>query len=251
MKLLGIALLLLNVALFAWQYNQRVEEATRERLTRPPLPAGAPKLELLSEMGDLPALRTPEAEAAPAPAIEPEVKADVAPADLCIEAGPFGDESARDGFRDWIGDLVATLQFRVETVRKRQLFWVYLEPTPDRDAEQSMADLRRRGVKDYMMIRRGGLKNAISLGLFRSQDSVNRRLAELNEQGYKPVVVPRYETTDRYWVAAQFAAAHDALPDIPEAVTGAAEVTEIECDLLPLIIETDAGATADEPTETN
>ena len=161
------------------------------------MPAGTPKLVLLSALDVLPQLKAPGTEPAPAVPGESGIKADVAPADLCIEIGPFSAEPARDGFTDWIGEFVAALHFRVETVRKRQLYWIYLEPKSDVEAEQRMADLRRRGVEDYMMIRRGGLKNAIWLGPFSSQDSVNRRLAELNEQGYQPVVVPRFER-DRF-----------------------------------------------------
>ncbi len=150
------------------------------------MPAGTPKLVLLSALDVLPELKAPGTEPAPAVPGESGIKADVESADLCIEIGPFSAEPARDGFTDWIGEFVAALHFRVETVRKRQLYWIYLEPKSDVEAEQRMADLRRRGVEDYMMIRRGGLKNAIWLGPFSSQDSVNRRLAELNEQGYQP-----------------------------------------------------------------
>ena len=70
MKLLGIIFLLLNVVLFAWQYNLRVEEATRELIERPPLPAGTPELVLLSELDALPPLKTPVT--APVPAVPSE-----------------------------------------------------------------------------------------------------------------------------------------------------------------------------------
>ena len=252
MKLFGIVFLLLNVVLLSWQYNLRVEEATRELIERPPMPAGIPKLVLLSELDVLPQLKVPGTEPAPAVTSESQVKADVEAADLCIEVGPFSNESARHGFTDWVGEFVAALHFRVETIRKRQLFWIYLEPKSDVEAEQRMADLRRRGVQDYMMIRRGGLKNAISLGLFSSQDSVNRRLAELNEQGYQAVVVPRYETTDRYWGTAQLAADSETLPEIPDELLGAAELAEIECvELVQVSAVSDSGIAADDPTATN
>ena len=216
------------------------------------MPAGTPKLVLLSALDVLPQLKAPGTEPAPAVSGESEIKADVEPADLCIEIGPFSAEPARDGFTDWVGEFVAALHFRVETVRKRQLYWIYLELKSDVEAEQRMADLRRRDVEDYMMIRRGGLKNAIWLGPFSSQDSVNRRLAELNEQGYQPVVVPRFETTDQYRVAAQLAAKHESLPEIPGELLGAAELAEIECvQLVQGGAESDSDVTAGEPSETN
>ena len=232
MKLLAIGLLVVNVLLFGWQYNQQVENATRKVVMRPPLPEGVQTLVLLAEMETLPSLMPSAEDAVPPDMSESEVNADVVPADLCIEAGPFSDASTRDGFKEWMAELVAALHTRSETVRKRKLFWVYLEPTSDLSVQQSIVDLRDRGVQDYMLIRRGGLKNAISLGLFSSQDSVNRRLSELEEQGYIPVVVPRFETTDQYWVSAQLAVEYGSVPDIPETLLGAAKVAEIACDNL-------------------
>ena len=252
MKLVGIAFLMVNVLLFAWQYNKHVENATREVVMRPALPADVETLALLSEMDTLPLLRPSAEDAAIGDLSESEVKADVEPADLCLEAGPFSDAAARDGFKDWMADLVAALHTRSETVRIRKLFWVYLEPTSDLGAQQNMVDLRDRGVRDYMLIRRGGLKNAISLGLFSSQDSVNRRLSELKEQGYKPVVVPRYETTDQFWVSAQLAAEYESLPDIPETLLGDAGANEIGCDTVTWIsAEHELNGDSVAPVETN
>ena len=118
---------------------------------------------------------------------------------------------------------------RQETIRQRQLFWVYLEPTSDTEAMDSINDLKRRGVTDYMLIRRGGLKNAISLGLFRSQDSVNRRLAEMTRQGYKPVVVPQFDTVENYWVRATLAEEFADLSVVPEALVGESTLEQIDC----------------------
>ena len=117
-------------------------------------------------------------------------------------------------------------------MRQRRFFWVYLEPTTDEAAQANLDDLRNRGVTDYMLIRRGELKNAISLGLFRSQDSVNRRLAEMSEKGYKPVVVPKFETTEKFWLAAQLAAGNEDSLDIPSALLGTAEARPVSCQAL-------------------
>ena len=156
-----------------------------------------------------------------------KIRADVDAADVCIEVGPFAQVAARA--RDFIDELSAAIHLRTVSVRKRYLFWVYLEPVPAGEAAHSITDLERRGVKDFMLIRRGGLKNAILLGLFSSQDAVNRRVAELSEQGYQPAVVPRYETTDRFWLAAQFAAGHEDAPDIPHELLAGAAIEPVNC----------------------
>ena len=234
MKWLVIALLTANLAFFGWHYNQQVETAMREATVRKPPASTAPPLQLLAELGTLPAQKAGDGASATAPTVAPtaEVHAHIPAADRCLDIGPFDDSAVRDRLRDWLREYVARLQTRAEAMRQRQFFWVYLEPTSDESAQQSLADLRAHGVTDYMLIRRGDLKNAISLGLFRSQDSVNRRLAEMTEKGYQPIVVPRFETSERYWVSAQLAAAHSERLDLPETLLGGTPVRSIDCALL-------------------
>ena len=122
-----------------------------------------------------------------------------------------------------------------ESTRKGRLFWVYLESTSSDEAERNLNDLRASGVTDTLLIRRGGMRNAISLGLFRSQDSVNRRLAEMNEKGYTPIVVPRYETSEQFRVVARLAAGNEAFPTVPERLLGGAQVQDISCAQTPAL----------------
>ena len=219
MKIFAILLLLANVGLLAWQYQRHVQTLARSQVVHEPLPSDAAPIKLLAELPTLPPLRqTPTS--AVAPAVTAEVQADVVAADLCVNVGPFADAASRDEVRDWLHDYVAATYLRVETVRKRQFFWVYLEPSSDSAAQRNLAELHDRGIQDTLLIRRGDLKNSISLGFFRSQDSVNRRLAELNEQGYKPVVVPRFETSDLYWLAARLAERYVEVPEIPATLLG-------------------------------
>ena len=232
MKVLAIALLLANLGLVAWQYQTHVQTLARTHVAHEPLPSDAAPLKLIAELPSLPPQRNVRS-AAPAPAVTAEVQADVTAADLCIDVGPFGDVSARDTVRDWLREYVAASYMRVETVRKRQFFWVYLEPSSDSAAQKNLADLHDRGIEDTLLIRRGDMKNSISLGFFRSQDSVNRRLAELNEKGYKPVVVPRFETSDLYWLSARLAEQYTSAPDIPATLLGSsAKQKTIACETM-------------------
>jgi hypothetical protein len=69
---------------------------------------------------------------------------------------------------------------------------------------ETIKDLRNKGASDFRLITGGNLANAISLGVYSSQASVNDRLGELQEKGYTPVVVP-YATGKRiFWVDAWF-----------------------------------------------
>ncbi len=235
MKLLVVALLLANAAVFGWQYTVSVRNATRAIVERPPpLPTDTPSLVLLRELETLPKEKSPaEPVQIPEP-VESEVKADVAAGDQCIDIGPYAEAAARDALGEWMQDFVASSHTRSVTVRGGQFFWIYLEPSSTSEsARENLAGLAEKGVQDYMLISRGDLKNAISLGLFRSQDSVNRRLAELSDKGYKPVVVPRYEETQAYYIALQLALSADGRPDIPASLLGEAKVTELDCSELP------------------
>jgi len=147
----------------------------------------------------------------------------------CARIGPLRDVARVEALERWFAGRPVSLQRRVEDGPQRKLFWVYLEPSgSEAQAHTRLDDLRRRGVEDYMLVRRGGLKNAISLGLFSSQESVNRRLAELADQGYRPVVVPRHEAERLYWLDLGLPGA-EALEQLMRAAPTEATVREVDC----------------------
>ena len=235
MRWLAVLLLSANAVLFAWLYQQRVQERTRAAMADGPLPPAAPMLRLLGELPEMPPPRagaiTPDT--SPATADTSEVLAHVAAADRCLSVGPFASIVARDRVRDWLRDYVAQIDTRTESTRERRFFWVYLEPTSDQEARARMDALQRRGVTDTLLIGRGDLRNAISLGLFRSQDSVNRRLAEMNEKGFRPVVVPQFETRETFWVDARLAEEFGDTLDIPDVLLeNAATAQAVDCGVL-------------------
>ncbi len=240
MKWFAIVALLANVIVFGWQFNEQVRQKAAASAGTPPLPRGTPGLRLVSELRTVPAPRESAREAAtdaggrdqstvPKVDLTTELNNLGASSDTCISVGPIEDDQHLERVRTWLRSHATAVHTRQETIRQRQLFWVYLEPTSDTEAMDSINDLKRRGVTDYMLIRRGGLKNAISLGLFRSQDSVNRRLAEMTRQGYKPVVVPQFDTVENYWVRATLAEEFADLSIIPEALVGESTLEQVDC----------------------
>ena len=79
---------------------------------------------------------------------------------------------------------------------------------------QAMADLESKGVKDLRLIEIGNMQNAISLGLFSTQASVNKRLNELKNKGYQPVVIPYRDADAIYWVDVRLQGQQDVLNDM-------------------------------------
>jgi len=110
---------------------------------------------------------------------------------VCYTYGPIPNLKESRLLSDWLNERDILYNQRQTDEQGRQLFWVYLAPQGSREsAEAAMKDLTQKGVKDMRLIREGDLSNAISLGLFSSQASVNRRLNEIKAKGYQSVVIP-------------------------------------------------------------
>ena len=133
----------------------------------------------------------------------------------CFRFGPLPEEILATGLSDWFKSRRASANIRYTDEQGKKLFWIYLTPRQSRSgAMDIILDLRKKGVSDYRLISRGNLQNAISLGLFSSQASVNKRLRELEKKGYKPVVVPYYNGKRIYWVDVKFQVELDLIDEI-------------------------------------
>jgi hypothetical protein len=123
---------------------------------------------------------------------------------LCVSFGPFADSYQAGELSNWLRDNDIQTKQRTEGNTKDQYFWIYLSPSETKDqAMAAIADLKGKGVQDYKLINKGNLQNAISLGLFSSQSAVNRRLNELKNIGYQPIMVPYHKTEIIIWVDAK------------------------------------------------
>jgi hypothetical protein len=104
-------------------------------------------------------------------------------ADVCVEWGPFGDAERNGVLLDLeplaLGRLLT--QKRVELVNP---FWVYLPAAPNRaEADRRAADLKNRGIREAQVVENGAQRNAISLGIFRTEEAANARVADLAKGG--------------------------------------------------------------------
>lgn len=123
---------------------------------------------------------------------------------LCVSFGPFAEKRQADELSNWLqGKDIQTKQ-RGEGGKQDQYFWIYLSAGESEDeAMAAIADLKGKGVKDYKLIDKGDLQNAISLGLFSTQSAVNNRLNELKSIGYQPIIVPYHKNQSIIWVDAR------------------------------------------------
>jgi hypothetical protein len=70
-------------------------------------------------------------------------------------------------------------------------YWVYIAPLKTRaQAEQKITQLKERGVADFFVIQEAGVwQNAISLGVFKTEEAAKNYLAKLQQQGVRSATV--------------------------------------------------------------
>ncbi|MBI2800027.1 MAG: hypothetical protein HYX63_07025 [Gammaproteobacteria bacterium] len=246
MKWLALLLVLANALYFGWRFNTRLQEAAREPRMAAPLPPDTPTLKLVSELDQLPPTRdtepttaaTAEPTTSPGASVPAETSADSSaeaspehgvPSEVCVTIGPFAAVVDARKVEQWLTPRAAKVQRVSQTINSRRYFGVYLEPKNTSEARANLADLERKGVHDVLLIQRQDLSHAISLGLFSSQDAVNRRLAEITKQGYQPLVVPQVETTEATWLRANLAVGYEDPALIPREDLYGAAVETIDC----------------------
>ena len=120
---------------------------------------------------------------------------------FCLSYGPFTEQQQALELMDWFTEREVTVNERIEKEHSDQLFWIYLSPQESKEnAIHAVEELKKKGIKDYRLINTGDLKNAISLGLFSTQVTVNKRINELKNKGYQPIVVPYRNAKQIYWL---------------------------------------------------
>lgn len=148
----------------------------------------------------------------------------------CFTFGPLAEEIMATGLSEWFTSRGVRINKRSTNERGKQLFWMYLAPKGSlTDAMATVFDLRDKGISDYRLISRGDLENAISMGLFSSQATVNRRLKELEKKGYNPIVVPYYDEKSLHWVDVQLSTEVAALETVIEGFPSMYNYITVDC----------------------
>lgn len=131
------------------------------------------------------------APATPAPALSAPAKvAAEPPAPVCLE---WGDFSGADMTR--AAEALSALKLG-EKLSQRQIeynigYWVYIPPLKDKSAvNQKIAQLKARGVVEYFIVPDAGpWLNAISLGIFKTQEAAQHFLDSLRVKGVRSAQV--------------------------------------------------------------
>lgn len=128
----------------------------------------------------------------------------------CFAVGPFLKQAALRSTQIWLQSRMARVK-EVQKQERRVVHTVYL-PTDGtmEGGKAAKARLRDLGFHDVSLIRSGDLVNRVSLGVFRSEDSVRRRLAQMAKKGLEAKVETKTHESQRAWLR--------VLPDSAAAV---------------------------------
>lgn len=185
MRALFLALLFANLALYAWWRYGVPEDAAPAPLSRQIAPD---KLKVVAP-ADLP----PPSAATKPPASAP-VSAPTAAA-ACLEWGSFtvADAPRAEQALESLGLGARLAQRRSE---EQAGWWVFIPPQANRQsALRKAAELKQLGVEDYFVVQEdGAYRWALSLGVFRTEEAAQARLAALRGQGVRTARVGARDT---------------------------------------------------------
>jgi hypothetical protein len=190
MRTLFLLLVLANLLFLAYAHVAREGANAESQVSQ--LQMSPEKVKLLKSAGQ-PVVESPKAP--PGKAIPPALPKELAPIPAaCIEWGLFaGPAVARAEAA--LAKLGLT-EGRVErAVADAGGYWVYMPPLKTKpEIDKKIAELKKLNVTEFFVVQDAGQwKNAISLGIFRTDEAAQAYLAKLKEQGVRSAVSTRRE----------------------------------------------------------
>lgn len=222
MKWVIVCLVLMNAAFFGWQLSRDREAAIVDQ-PEAPVTASAMvnRLLLVSELerGVLrQRLAAPSRQSGPTPqpqaaqglrmlerptsstSLEPAQAGPEASGIECYTLGPLQNEDDISALSAWFAAQGSRAKLRTDERREVVSTWVFLPPLETRDAADArVREMQAANIDDIFVIPRGDMANAISLGLYSQEESLQRRVAQLEARGFAPSVLPRYRTVVASW----------------------------------------------------
>ena len=255
MRTVFLFFLLLNAGYFYWQSDWFRDEPMPALLKEPSLPAGVERLTLLRERGLGGTAATsksaaPPAEEAPASAaqrqaVQPEMAQTASPepvpaapeksAELvCFTLGPFKQATLASQTAEAISALGITVERRQESQRTPRGYWVYLPSLKSySEARDKVQEMKQLGLSDLFIMGKGEHQNAISLGLFKSQQAAEDRHTQVKGMGFDAVLAVQYREKKQGWldmsVAGDQTTAVAALSEMAEEIPGV-NLTQRKCE---------------------
>ena len=220
MKWVILGLILINATFFGWQLS-RDQEVVASGVKEPVATntAMVNRLLLVSEvesgvLRQRRGLLSRETVVAPqSPVRIPESDNDAASVSLeevlamppdsdreCYTVGPLENQDDISALSAWFNAQGSQATLRDDERRETVSTWVFMGPLESREAADArVAEMQAANIDDIYVIPRGDMANAISLGLYSQDETLRRRVAQLEERGFTPSVLPRYRTVTAAW----------------------------------------------------
>ncbi len=189
MRAFFLLLVLANVAFFA--YGRVALESAGPESRIPQLQVAAERIRLVNTAERAPAGK-PRTPGKAAPSAPPKTACAVPAA--CLEWGNFAGPGAAKAEL-----ALAELQLAPGRIERVVVdaggYWVYIPPLKTRsDADRKVRELRDLGVTEFFVVQDAGQwRNAISLGIFRTEEAAQAFLAGLKQQGVRSAIAARRE----------------------------------------------------------
>ncbi len=188
MRTFFLLLLLANLGFFTYHHYLGEADETAAQIAL--LQINPEKISKVTALPAAPAAATPARALAPTPTPAPLSPVPAA----CVEWGMFaGAEVARaEAAFAALALPDAATQRRVSDGNG---YWVHMPPLKTKaEADRKVGELKALGVNDFFVVQEAGpWRNAISLGLFKSEEAANAQLAVLRERGVRSAIVTRRE----------------------------------------------------------
>lgn len=172
----------------------------------------------------------PEAEAAPAQPPEPTPTQQANVPLACVSWSGLTRAQA-----DPIKVRAKNVRFAVrERISGSGTWWVHIPPQPTRDAaEKKGQELQSLGIKDFFVIKDPGpTENAISLGLYKNEQSAKRMLEQIKAQGVQSARIAVREAANST-IRIEVSGAADTLAGFASETTASLPITVTRANCSP------------------
>lgn len=150
----------------------------------------------------------------------------------CVSVGEFETRDDVEDAKRWLrsrgAEILAIAAESRETIESHR---VYIPPLDSHEsALRTMRELKSRGIRDVAVVSRGKLRNAVSLGVYRSRTNAESRMTSLKRLGYSVQSAVNMTTQQEYvTIQARLSGPHDALFDAWTSRFSANSFRHVDC----------------------
>ena len=150
----------------------------------------------------------------------------------CVSVGKFETRDDVEDAKQWLrsrgAEILTVAAESRETIESHR---VYIPPLDSRkSALRTLRELKSRGIRDVAVVPGGELRNAVSLGVYRSTANAQRRMTSLKRLGYSVQSAVNTTTQQEYvTIQARFSGSRDALFDAWTSRFSANSFRHVDC----------------------